>query len=216
MILLERISALGQMDNQSHAIISTRQRNQNPALVVTEEENNYRWTFTGLHMGDVQEVDPNNPRKNHVDAYIGMDDLAFYIDQFPSTNAKPAGKYNGLRIPTGSERVGGTKIKWRGALVRSLISEFKVVIPPIKLIQNEDDDVILNLDRETSRYPIDNGNGKTTLEIHFGINHDFQLRRDKRVNIGRIEFFMEPEQYATIFHALNDTTEYYVDNLQNF
>jgi hypothetical protein len=216
MILLERISALGQENNQSHAIISSRQRNQNPALIVTQEGGNLKWTFTGLQMGEIQEVDPNNPRRNHVDAYIGMDDLAIYMDQFPSTNAEPAGTYNGLRIPVGSERAGGTKIRWKGALVRSLISEFEVVIPPIKLLRKRDDDVILNLDRETSRYPIDNGNGKTTLESHFGINHDFQIKRDNRVKVGRIDFLMEPEHYSTILHALEDTVEYYVDHLQNY
>lgn len=214
MIILERVTALAQVGNQSYAIKSTRQGNHNPALNITQNRDTYRWVFTGLQAGIIQEVDADNPRQNHVDAYIGMDDLAAYIDEFPNTDVEPAGAHDGLRIPTGKERAGGTRIRWRGAVVRSLISSIDLVIPPIKLIQNQNDDVIFNLDRETSRYPIDNGNGRTTLEIHFGINHDFILKKDKRLNVSRIVFEMEAAQYSTILNALINEVDFYTTHLR--
>lgn len=213
MIILERISALGQEDGTSHAIVSSRSRNQNPAVGITLDNGRYHWEFTGLQLGEQQEIDEDNPRRNHVDAYIGMDDLAAYLDNFPDTNAEPAGEYDGLRIPTGTERAGGTRIRWRGPVTRSLASDIEVNIPPIRLLQG-DDDIILNVDRETSSYPINNGNGRTTYEIHFGIEHDFRIHRDGRINICRIGFTMVPEHYATVLEALQNEVNFYTNNLR--
>jgi hypothetical protein len=214
MIIFERISALAQENGTSHAIVSSRGRNQNPALEITLNNDGFRWEFTGLQLGEQQEVDEDNPRINHVDAYIGMDDLAANLDRFPETNSDPAGDYDGLRVPAGTEREGGTQIRWRGAITRSLVSDIDVNIPPVKMLKT-DNDIILNVDRETSAYPIDNGNGRTTFEIHFGVEHDFEVRRDGRINVCRIGFTMNPEHYATVLAALENEVDYYTTHLQN-
>ncbi len=210
MILLEKISALGQFENRSCAIKSSRSRNENPGLTVSVIDDFVRWIFHGLHIGDEEEIDQDNPRINHVDAYIGMDDLSAQIESFPEVEAEPQGNIEGLSIPIGRERTGGTKIRWRGPLSRIELTGFDIAIPPLRLLHNENNrQIYMNLDRESSPYPIENGNGRTTRELHFGVEHEFVVRVDNRLRVGRIVLEMTHVAYATILNSMRTAIEYH-------
>lgn len=209
MILLEKIIAQAQIDNHSYALVSERRRNENPMLSITQNGQQFTWTLTGLRSGEVQQIPAENPRANHVAIYIGMDDLVNQIDIFPHTDADLVGLVDGLRIPAGTERAGGVAIRWNGAVTRVEIADFDIIIPPIRLLRNPDDQPTLNVDRESSPYPIERGPNRTIRELHFGIDHDFILRRDGRINIGRIEFVLEEGEYATVLEAIRNSVEFH-------
>ena len=210
MIPLEKISALAQIRNQSFAILSERRRNENPMLTIRRNGNYFDWELSGLRVGEIQIIDENNPRANHIAIYIGMDDLSHYVNSFADVNVPPIGLVDGLRIPAGTERPGGTQIRWRGPVTRVNISDFDIVVPPLRLLRNDNDNPTINVDRETSPYPIDNGLGRrTTRELHFGIDHQFVLREDHRVNIGRIRFSLGEGEYATVLEAIHNSIDFH-------
>jgi hypothetical protein len=201
MIPLEYIIAQCQDGNVSVAINSKRPRNQNPALHILKQSSNFYWILDGLHIGDVENI-TGEPRVNRLDFYIGMDDLVVFQNSFPSTSATSLGLVDGLRVPVGKERVGGKTIKWRGPLSRVEVLDTKIVVPPFKLKLVEMP-IIFNIDKERSPYPIDNGNGQTMRELHFGIEHPFILQQNLRVRIPRAEIKMNARQYATVLEAIN-------------
>lgn len=209
MILLEKIIAQAQIDNQSYALVSERRRNENPMLSITQNGQQFTWSLSGLRSGEVQQIPAENPRTNHVAIYIGMDDLVNQIDNFPHTDADPVGLVDGLRIPAGTERTGGVSIRWNGAITRVEIADFDIIIPPVRLLRNPDDQPTLNVDRESSPYPIQSGPNRTIRELHFGIDHGFILRRDGRINIGRIDFSLEEGEYATVLEAIRNSVEFH-------
>ena len=109
MINLEYLICQYQQEDISLAIKSHRNRNQNPAFEITEDNSSFIWKFTGLQMGREDEME-DDIRADHLDFYIGMDNLASDINEFPDTNASPIGLTDGLRIPINSIRPGGKSI----------------------------------------------------------------------------------------------------------
>ncbi len=204
-ILLEYIVAQYQHRNVSVAINSRKVRQHNPAIVIARASGLFVWQLRGLHLGDVETVS-GQARANRIDFYIGMDDLDEQRQLFPRTQAHSLGLPDGLRIPVGRERPGGKRIRWRGPVSRIHISEASMVIPTYKFSHNPQADCILNLDRETSPYPIMSDNdSRTTRELHFGLEHDFNVRQSATLRIPRIEFKMTSRQYATVLEALDNS-----------
>lgn len=202
MILLEYLNAQIQVDNTSYAIISTRPRNNNPMVDIFPDNGNFVWDFTGLQNG-IQEPVVGDPRQNHFDFYIGLDDLVADRNQFPPTRARSLGlTAGGLRVPT-KVRAGGKAISWSGPLARLNFEDIKISLPPFKITVDNDMDKIVNIDKEFSQYPIDNGNGRTTRELHFGFENPFIIRPNKTVKVPRINVVMTPQQYATTLEAID-------------
>lgn len=202
MILLEYLNAQIQVGNTSYAIISTRPRNNNPMVDVYLDSGNFVWDFTGLQNG-IQEPVVGDPRQNHFDFYIGLDDLVADRNQFPPTRARSLGlAAGGLRVPT-KVRAGGKAISWSGPLARLNFEDIKISLPPFKITVDNDKDKIVNIDKEFSQYPIDNGNGRTTRELHFGFENPFIIRPNKTVKVPRIIVVMTPQQYATTLEAID-------------
>lgn len=209
MILLEYLNAQIQDGNTSYAIISTRPRNNNPMVHVALVNGNYVWTFTGLQNG-IQEPVVGAPRQNHFDFYIGLDDLAANRALFPATRARSLGlAAGGLRNPVGSVRRGGKQIAWTGPLARVTFQDIKISMPPFKITADTTSDRIMNIDREFSQYPIDNGNGRTTRELHFGFENPFVVRRNKSVKVPRIMVIMNPNEYATALEAIDSAIAFH-------
>lgn len=208
MILLEYIIGQCQESNTSVAIVSKRQKKNNPALTITNSSGFFKWSFDGLNIGNIEDI-TGVPRANRIDFYISMEDLVAQIGQFPTTRARSLGFVDGLRIPVGSERPGGKKILWKGPIGRVGISEIELRIPPFKMLSVNNFPIFLNIDKERSPYPIDNGNGQTMLELHFGIEHPFFIKSDSRINIPRFHFIVTSAQHKTILEAINSAKDYY-------
>lgn len=203
MIILEYLNAQIQQGNTSYAIISSRPRNNNPAFTISRVGGFYLWTFTGLSQGQNEPITGDN-RENHFDFYFGMDDLVAQRGLFPTTSARSLGiTTRGLRIPTGRVRAGGKAISWSGALARLAAEDISMAIPPLKITKDNEEELILNIDREYSRYTIDNGIGNTRRELHFGVEDNFNVRFNRAVRIPRITLSMTPQQYATVLEAID-------------
>jgi hypothetical protein len=203
MIALEYIIGQYQHRGSSIAFKSRKPSQENPAIVISVQGNEYVWQLRGLRTAK-KELVSGKPRATHLDFYIGMDDLNEQRNQFPTTRARSMGIVDGLRIPVGTERTGGTKIRWRGPLGRVKILCVEMTIPPFRLRFNDKKEVVLNIDKETSRYPIVSESGShTTHELHFGIEHDYIIQKMGTVKLPRAEFRMTAKQYATVLEAMD-------------
>lgn len=202
MISLEYIIGQCQEGTTSVALTSQRQRRQNPTVTIIRSGNHFVWEFDGLNVGIVENV-PGESRANRIDFYISMEDLKGQLNSFPSSKAKSLGLVDGLRIPVGAERAGGKRIRWHGAISRVNIMNVELKIPPFRMQVNSDFPIILNIDRESSPYPIKSIHGSTTRELHFGIEHPFILKQDSRLSIPRFSFTLDNNQYATVLEAIH-------------
>lgn len=203
MIALEYIIAQYQDENVSVAIHSTKPRQQNPALVITRSGTDFIWRLTGLQIGEIENIE-GEQRANRLDFYIGLEDLIEQRNLFPATRAASLGLAQGLRIPVGSERRGGKQIRWNGAVGRVPIEDVRMIIPPYSLLSNDQSDLILNVDKETSPYPITSDGGNQTMkELHIGIEHTYTVRERGNLRIPRIDFQMTARQYATVLEAID-------------
>lgn len=210
MILLEYIIAQHQDNAISVAINSKKVRQQNPAIFFTKNRGRVIWEFRGLHLGDIENI-AGDPRVTRIDYYIGMEDLIEQRANFPASTGTPTGNIQGLRIPVGTERRGGKAIRWRGPVGRVEFENVFATIPPFRLSKNEESELIFNVDRETSPYPItSDGGNRTTRELHFGIEHDYTIVTDGRVRTPRIELEMTENQYATILDFIDRAIQFYV------
>jgi len=203
MIELEYIIAQHQDGNTSVAIKSKKVRQQNPAIRITRNGLNIIWELIGLNVGDVENI-IGDSRVTRIDFYIGLDDLVEQRNLLILSSGISLGLASGIRNPVGSERAGGTTIRWQGAIGRLDILNSTAVIPPFKLNPNPLSSIVLNIDRESSPYPItSNGGSRTIRQLHFGVEHDFVCRIDRRINTPRIKLTFSENQYATILDYID-------------
>ncbi len=209
MILLEYIIAQHQDANVSVAIKSRKTRQHNPAIFISRSRRRIIWEFRGLHLGEIENI-TGEPRVTRIDFYIGLEDLIEQRTNFLTTTGTPIGNIHGLRIPVGTERRGGKKIRWKGPLGRIQIVDVSATIPPFKIAKNDSSQLLLNIDKETSPYPImsDQGN-RTTKELHFGIEHNYGVVQDGRIRTARIQIVMTENQYATVLSFIDTGIKFY-------
>jgi hypothetical protein len=209
MILLEYIIAQHQEGNESVAIKSRKPARDNPALFIKQENGNVIWEIRGLNLGEVEEI-AGQARVTHIDFYIGMEDLIEQRENFPETDGVSLGIPDGIRIPVGTERADGTKIRWVAPVGRILIEDVSAVIPPFKLTKNENSELALHVDNQTSAYPITSeGGNKTKLELHFGIDHDFRVSKNRILKRPNIVLTMSDDEYATVLDYIDNAIQRY-------
>ena len=208
-ILLEYLIAQHQDNNTSVAIRSKKPNNHNPAIIIKKSDGNMIWELRGLHHGEIENV-TGVPRVSRIDFYVGMEDLIEQRGNFSASIGTPIGNVQGLRIPVGTERPGGKEIRWKGAVGRVEIEDVSAIIPPFRLTKNDDSELILNVDRERAEYPIMSEDGnQTTLELHFGVEHEYNVVHDGRLTINRISIEMTEDQYATILDFIDKAIDFY-------
>jgi hypothetical protein len=209
MIELEYIIAQHQDGNASVAIKSKKVKQQNPAIRIIRTRNLVEWHLVGLNLGEIETIEGQS-RVSRVDFYIGFEDLIHQRNLFPASTGTIIPNTSGVGYPIGSVRVGGTPIRLQGTIERMIIEDVNAIIPTYKLTKNINDDLILNLDRESSPYPIvaENGN-RTTRQLHFGIEHDYNVRNDNRLSTPRICLTFTEDQYATVLNIIDNAIIYY-------
>ena len=67
------------------------------------------------------------------------------------------------------------------------------------------------MDREFSRYPITSGTSQTKREIHFGIEHNFEVSRAGNLRIPRIEFTLGENEYSEVLEALRNSVDFHLN-----
>lgn len=212
MIILEYIIAQHQDTNVSVAIKSKKVKQQNPAINISRNGSKVVWDLVGLNIGVIETV-VGAPRVTRIDFYIGLDDLVEQRNLFLITTGNSQGLQDGLRNPVGSERAGGKSIRWKGPLCRLNIEDANAVIPPYVLTSNSTASITLNLDKETSPYPINSdGGSKTIRQLHFGIEHNFNSKLDNRVTTPRIRLTFSEDQYSTILDYIDRAVYFHQNN----
>lgn len=212
MIRLEYIIAQHQDGNVSVAINSKKSRQENPAINIIRTPTNIVWELQGLHVGEIETI-AGDPRATRIDFYISMEDLKEQRINFLVSTGVSLGNQQGLRNPVGTERRGGTQIRWAGAVGRLEINDVDARMPPFKFSKNPNEPLVLNIDREISPYPIiSSGGGRTTRELHFGVEHTYTVRRNNNITIPRINLIMTEDQYATILDFIDRSITFY-DNM---
>lgn len=210
MILLEYLIGQHQDGNVSVAINSRKTRQQNPGFIVRRIGGLVVWDFRGLHLGDIETI-VGDDRATRIDFYIGMDDLVEQRASFLPTMGVSLGLPLGLRNPVGTERVGGKGIRWSGGIGRISIEDVSAVFPPFKLSKNPANDLILNVDAESSPYPIvSDGGSRTIRELHFGIEHEFAIRQRGNIAIPRFKLTFSEDQYATVLNYIDRAINFHV------
>lgn len=208
-VLLEYLIAQHQDNNVSVAIKSKKVNKHNPVIIIKRNGQNILWELRGLHHGDIENV-AGVPRASRIDFYIGMEDLIEQRGNFIPSTGTSLGNVQGLRIPVGTERPGGKEIRWKGPVGRVEIEDVSAIIPPFRLSKNDDSELILNIDRERAEYPITSeGGNQTTLELHFGVEHDYTVVQDGRLSIDRIAIEMTEDQYATVLAFIDSAIAFY-------
>ena len=210
MIALEYIIAQHQDANTSLAIKSHKNRQQNPAIRIRRSGTNIIWDLLGLNNGTIENVQ-GTPRASRVDFYIGLEDLIEQRNLFFVSTGVSLGLTDGLRNPVGTERAGGKAIRWNGPLGRLEIENVEFKIPPYNLRVNVNAQLTLNLDRESSTYPITSNGGVNTIrELHFGIEHNFISRQDNRLQNPKISITLSENQYATILYFIDQVIDFFI------
>ena len=180
----------------SMAAKTHRQSNGDPRLVVQVTSQSVRWELINLVDGDPETI-VGAPRQDHVDFYFLLDVLRRDRGQLPQPTARPD---YGLRLdpanPAGMERPGGRRVRLVAPGYRYEVESVEVFVTQAPSFHAEGSEPFLHLDIEStppSMY------GQELLEVHFGIQADFEIVGQFTGAQSRAVIEMTPEAYATIF-----------------
>lgn len=173
-----------------------RQSHGDPRLVIHVASQGVRWELINLVHGDPETV-VGVPRQDHVDFYFLLDVLRRDRGQLPQPKAKPD---YGLRLtptnPAGMERPGGRQVRLVAPAYRYLVDSVDVFVTQAPSFHATGSEPVLHLDIESTPSSI---YGQEILEVHFGIQADFEIVGPFTGTQSRAVIEMTPETYATIF-----------------
>ena len=173
-----------------------RQRGGNPRLRITRAGQIITWELMNLVDGDPETL-VGSPRQNHVDAYLLLDVLEIGWNQL----LQPVGfADDALRLPptnsAGTERPGGVPVRMVLPVHRYQIDTCEAFVMQAPSFRAVGHDPILHLDLETTPPSI---YGQEMIEIHFGIQADFQITGAYDGNQSYAVVTMNEATYATIY-----------------
>nr|WP_294789777.1 hypothetical protein [uncultured Mucilaginibacter sp.] len=211
MILLEYITAVYQHGNNAYQIGGHVSKNQNPALVLTQENNIIKFNFIGIGAGSIQNLAGLQPRRGHLGIYLSLDNLTEQINNFlpkPTAFAYPAVPPTNFSDPTGLERIGGAQVHMESPQYviggRNLRINFSKSEASPGLRINQDSFAIhLDIERTPGRVPIISISKwfRTILQLHIGITLE-RGRLNNTVAIPRISFEMSIDEYSQFIESL--------------
>ena len=173
-----------------------RQRGGNPRLRITRAGQIITWELMNLVDGDPETL-VGSPRQNHVDAYLLLDVLEIGWNQL----LQPVGFADDeLRLPptnsAGTERSGGVPVRMVLPVHRYQIDTCEAFVMQAPSFRAVGHDPILHLDLETTPPSI---YGQEMIEIHFGIQADFQITGAHDGSQSYAVVTMNESTYATIY-----------------
>ena len=176
-----------------------RQSHGDPRLVVRGTSQGVRWELINLVDGDPETI-VGAPRQDHVDFYFLLDILRRDRGQLPQPTARPD---YGLRLepanPVGMERPGGRQVRLVAPAFRYQVEFVEVSVTQVPSFHAIGSEPFLHLDIESTPSRI---YGQEILEVHFGIQADFEIVGQFTGTQSRAVIEMTPETYATIFEEI--------------
>ena len=176
-----------------------RQSHGDPRLVVRGTSQAVRWELTNLVDGDPETI-VGVPRQDHVDFYFLLDVLRRDRGQLPQPTVRPD---YGLRLdpanPAGMERPGGRQVRLVAPAYRYRVDSVEVFVTQAPSFHAIGSESYLHLDIESTPSRM---YGQEVLEVHFGIQADFEIVGQFTGAQSRAVIEMTPETYATIFEEI--------------
>ena len=178
-----------------------RQRGGNPRLRITRTGQTITWELLNLVDGDPETL-VGAPRQDHVDAYLLLDTLEIGWNQ----QLQPVGFADDtLRLsPTnsaGTERPGGIPVRMGMPAHRYQVDACEIFVVQAPSFRAVGHDPILHLDLETTPPSI---YGQEMIEIHFGIQADFQITGTHNGHQSYAVVTMTEATYATIYDDMQN------------
>ena len=173
-----------------------RQQGGDPRLSITRAGRFIRWELMNLVDGDPETI-VGVPRQNHVDVYFLLDALESGWSQL----LQPVGfSDDTLRLPptnpAGTERPGGLPVRMAMPAHRYQVDALEVYVMQIPAFHAVGHDPFLHLDLEITPSSI---YGQEMIEIHFGIQADFQITGGYNGHQSYAVVTMTEATYATIY-----------------
>lgn len=176
-----------------------RQDGGDPRLAIQVTSQSVRWELSNLVEGEPETV-MGPPRQDHIDFYFLYESFLQDRVLLPQPTGQPD---LGLRLPTanptGMERRGGTRLRPVFPAYRFRVESVELFVVQTPSFRARGNEPFLHLDFETTppgRY------GQESLEIHFGIQADFEILDSFTGLQSRAVIDMTPETYATIFSEI--------------
>lgn len=178
-----------------------RQRGGDPRLRVQVAPHEVQWELENLVDGEPETI-TGVPRRDHIDFYFLLDDFRRDRNLFPGPTANPDFT---LRLdpasPEGMERPGGKQLRLVAPAFRYRVESIEVFVSQPPSFHAQGREPILHLDIESTPRNI---YGQELLEVHFGVQADFEIVGQFSGPQSRAAISMAPETYATIYSEIHN------------
>ncbi|HEY3318967.1 MAG TPA: hypothetical protein VGP72_00625 [Planctomycetota bacterium] len=195
---LEYAVGLARRETESHAIKAHRRRRQNPAIDISMRSGVIVWTVVGLQRGEVEAAERDDV--DHLDLYVFRHEFILLRPQLPLPTVAPTGTHLPRTYPWGREAPGKRMIQpgapnarfpIQGATMRFADAHFRAITQG---------DAFINIDFEIAPYP--HPLRASREQVHFGVDAQWNARRDSRIRHSFAEIEMSPQQYAGLYDSL--------------
>ena len=178
-----------------------RRQGGDPRLMIHITSQGARWELINLVDGDPETI-AGPARQDHIDFYFLLENLRRDRNQFPRPRVSPN---FALRLapanPAGTERRGGARIRMVLPAYRYRVESIEVYVRQAPSFHAVGDEPILHLDIENTPSNI---YGQELLEVHFGIQANFEILSQFTGTQSQATIDMTHETYATIYSEIQN------------
>ena len=178
-----------------------RQRGGDPRLRVQVGPQSVQWELINLVDGEPETI-AGVPRQDHIDFYFLLDVLRKDRSLLP----RPISRLDfSLRLdpanPAGMERPGGRRVRIVSPAYRYRVEAIEVFVRQPPSFRAVGDEPFLHLDIESTPTNI---YGQEMLEVHFGVQADFEIQGQFDGPESQAIITMTPETYSTIYSEIQN------------
>lgn len=176
-----------------------RQLGGNPQLQVQFTPTQVTWEIVNLVDGTPETL-RGAPRQDHIDFYFILRNFRRIRNQFPASTVAPD---FALRLPAvssvGTERPGGKRVRMVFPAYRYAMESVELFVTQAPSFSALGLEPFMHLDIESTPSTL---YSQEMLEVHFGIQADFEILGPYTGSQSRAVISMTPEAYATVYSEL--------------